>query len=118
MKTILIVDDEKDLLELCADAFEMEGFKVHPFSNALDAVNFYRDNICDAIISDSLMPQMTGLEFFSAIKGTLKEKNTAFFLCTGQIDLDEEKLVADGVKGIISKPFDILEMVEEVKSKL
>ena len=114
---ILIVDDEEDINEICCDAFEVEGFKVFSACSAELALEiFLRENI-DVIISDSMMPGIKGEELFHQIKES-GERIPYFFLSTGMIDMDEDAFITQGAAGVISKPFDIGEMINRVREKL
>ena len=72
MPKILVVDDEEDILELAEELFEMANFTVESKSSALEAMQYLESGEqVDAIVSDVVMPDMNGIEFFKA----LKEKN-------------------------------------------
>ncbi|EQC51097.1 response regulator, partial [Bacteriovorax sp. DB6_IX] len=77
---ILFVDDEQDLLDLCADAFDMEGHEVIGITNAPDALELLSQNQYDVIISDSKMPEMSGEQFYTKARELLGEKLPPFFL--------------------------------------
>ena len=111
---ILFVDDEQDLLDLCADAFDMEGHEVVGITNGPEALECLSGSEFDAIISDSKMPEMSGEQFFEKAKALLGDKLPPFFLSSGAIDLDESGLLERGVHGFIGKPYDIDDMVKAV----
>jgi len=113
---ILIVDDEKDLCELCAESFEMEDLDTETCFSADKALEIFnsRDDI-KVIISDDHMPGMSGTELFK----TLKEKlgKTQFYLCTGDMEASEEELKKIGMSGVIEKPYDIDSLISRIKSE-
>jgi CheY-like chemotaxis protein len=111
---ILLVDDEQDLLELCADAFDMEGHIVTGCLSGPQALELLSNTNFDVIISDSKMPEMSGEQFYSKAKELLGEKLPPFFLSSGAIDLDEDGLRSQGVHGFIAKPYDIDDMINQV----
>ena len=77
--SILLVDDENDILNLFCDCLQKFGYETISFNNPIDALNYiYTNNIsnCSLIITDYKMPQMTGLEFIKKIR----EKDTTFKL--------------------------------------
>ena len=115
--SVVIIDDEPDLLEICADAFEMEDYQVLTASDGLKGLDLITSHNVDVIISDSFMPEMTGLELLA----NLKSKGSSyplFYLSTGAIDLTEEELKEKGATGLISKPFDLGEILERIKKDL
>lgn len=119
MNEIIIIDDEQDLLELSVDAFALEGISAKGFSDPVLALEYLQTNRAVAIISDANMPRVTGLQLFQKLKEMRAEDELEFFfLCTGQIDLDEEELLTIGITKVIQKPYDILDMIEGVKTYL
>lgn len=119
MNEIIIIDDEQDLLELSVDAFVLEGLSAKGFSDPNEALEYLRENKALAIISDANMPGLTGLQLFQRLSQLRGSGNIElFFLCTGQIDLNEEELLSIGITQIIQKPYDIIEMIDGVKRYL
>ncbi len=77
---ILLVDDEKDILDLFSEYLSSNGFNTISFQNPLDALNyFYKNpNNCYLVITDYKMPQMSGLDFIKKIR----EKDTDYKIKT------------------------------------
>ncbi len=113
---ILLVDDEPDLLELCADAFDMEGHDVKGCLSGAEALEVLSSEKYDIIISDSKMPEMTGEQFFVKATELLGGEMPPFFLSSGAIDLDEKGLKDKGVSGFIGKPYDIDDLIKQVEN--
>src|SRR5688500_10321151 len=69
-KYILLVDDEKDILDLFTEYLISYGLKTISFQNPIEALNFLNGNInnCSLVITDYNMPQMSGLEFIKHIR--------------------------------------------------
>lgn len=111
---LLIVDDEEDLLELCTDAFEMEGHEVMGTVSPAEALELLKKHQFNAIISDARMPEMSGQEFLRRAYEIMGERLPAFFISTGAIDIDEAEMKKIGMTALIPKPFDIEEMVAQV----
>lgn len=115
--SVVIIDDEPDLLEICADAFEMEDYDVLTAPDGKKGLEIIISNKVDVIISDSYMPEMTGLELLENLKAK-GDNYPLFYLSTGAIDLTEEELKEKGATGLISKPFDLDEILERIKNDL
>lgn len=111
--TILIVDDEKDLLEMYQDFFEMEGFKVYSALSATQGLELLTKNPdIQAIISDSHMTGMSGTEFLAAVnKNSVKP---LFYLATGDIAQTDDDIKKLGGTGLLAKPFDMTAVVERL----
>ena len=72
---ILLVDDEKDILNLFSEYLSSNGFNTISFQNPIEALNYFYKNIsnCSMVIADYKMPQMSGIDFIKKIR----EKDTA-----------------------------------------
>ena len=68
MKTILIIDDEKNILRLYEVELQADGYTVLTADNAPTALNLLRTNTVDLIVLDIRMPGITGLELMEDIK--------------------------------------------------
>ena len=115
--SVLIVDDEEDLLDICVDSFEMENFKTFSATNGLLALEILKNQKVDVVVSDSFMPEMNGEELLDEIM-KLEGPKPLFYLSTGAIDTDEKDLISKGATALISKPFDIDVMIETIKKEI
>lgn len=68
VKSILCVDDEKIPLFLRTRVLEKAGFEVVPAASGLDALELLRKRHFDLVLSDQLMPEMTGTQLARHIK--------------------------------------------------
>jgi len=67
-ESILVVDDEPSLLALARDALSQQGYKVLCGANGDEALSLLRNNTIDLVISDVIMPGMTGYELAEKIR--------------------------------------------------
>ena len=83
MISLLYVDDEPDLLDLCKLFLEREGeFSVVTIPSATSALQLLKERPFDAIISDYQMPVMDGIEFLKKVR--MDFKDIPFILFTGR----------------------------------
>ncbi len=83
MISLLYVDDEPDLLDLCKLFLEREGeFSVVTVTSAQEGINILNQGTIEAIISDYQMPVMDGIEFLKQVRTTFKD--IPFILFTGK----------------------------------
>ena len=70
-KYILLVDDEKDILELYTEYLTSNGLKVILFSDPMEALNYLHGNLnnCSVVITDYQMHQMSGFDFIKNVRG-------------------------------------------------
>ncbi len=103
---ILLVDDEDTIREVIAQMLEDMGYVVSTSSNGAEAVEHYRVNgeSIDLVILDIVMPVMSGPETFDALKAI--NPKVAVLIASGySIDGEAQRLLSDGAKGFIQKPF-------------
>jgi CheY-like chemotaxis protein len=111
--TILVADDNADLLETFASIFERHGFNVETAANGHSAVDKYKERRFDVALMDIVMPGMNGVEASRRIKEMNPE--AAIILMTGYSD--EELLQAardEGTCYIVQKPVNIDRLIELV----
>jgi C4-dicarboxylate-specific signal transduction histidine kinase len=116
-KTILICDDEDDILDYLKFFFEELEFTVYSASNGREAHEFLGENIekIDLIVSDMKMPHMSGIELIKKIK-QMSENPPPFIAITGGVNLPVEEIEA--LYGVIPKPFEDDEIIQVVKDAL
>lgn len=116
--SLLIVDDEEDLLNLYKELFESEGFEVETASSAVKGMEILKNRRdIRLVISDSLMKEKTGLEFLAELK-EMFEPIPLFYLATGSLEYSEEKIKSLGGTGLVLKPFDLDEILARIKKDL
>jgi len=83
MYSVLYVDDEAELLEICKLFLELEGqFSVDTLTSAEEALTLIQSKNYDAIISDYQMPEMDGIAFLKQVRGS--GNTIPFILFTGR----------------------------------
>ncbi|WP_207532127.1 ATP-binding protein [Desertivirga arenae] len=102
---LLIVEDNKEILDYLTLLFD-SNYQVRRAINGNDALEKLKDEEPDLIISDLMMPQMTGMELCRLLKSDLKTSHIPFILLTAK-STDEDKLqgLQTGADDYISKPF-------------
>jgi response regulator RpfG family c-di-GMP phosphodiesterase len=103
---ILVVDDEAHVRSILLRYFEQEGSECVTSSSAMDALNRMKDLSFSLVISDVMMPGMSGLEFLHlAMK---QNPETAFIMITGLMDIGTAvDSLRMGAFDFITKPFDL-----------
>ena len=109
MENILIVDDEKSLLELLGLVFKKEGYGVKTASSGVKALEMLDKNGIDLVITDIKMPQKTGMDILKAVKDRTPELPVIMITAYGSIQQAIEALKA-GALDYVVKPFDVEEL--------
>jgi PAS domain S-box-containing protein len=106
--TVLVIDDEADVRELCRDMLEPLGYNVLLAANGSAGVNVFREmkDAISLVVLDMIMPKMGGSEVFQALK--MISDDVKILLCSGYSQngfagIDE--LLKRGAVGFVQKPF-------------
>ncbi|HEY4296572.1 MAG TPA: response regulator [Paraburkholderia sp.] len=87
MKTILVVDDEFDILTVWRLLLERHGYTVLTASNGAAALEQIRRRRPDIIVSDCMMPLMSGLQLCAALYADPELRDIPIILCSAAADI-------------------------------
>lgn len=117
MTTILVVDDEYLIADILGFALEDEGFMTVTASNGKKALDVLERERPALVITDFMMPVMDGLEFAEAVRAQASVKHLPIILMSGaQAHIGMQR--SDLFDVVVAKPFDIAEIVAQVKKLL
>ena len=116
-KKILVADDEPMLREILRDVLEYEGAKVKEASNGKEALASIIAEPVDAVISDIRMPGGDGLELLEKLR-VLDVNTPVVMLITGFSDLSHDAAYEKGADCVLSKPFDVNELLDRLNALL
>lgn len=116
---ILLVDDEKDILELIKYNLEREEFEVQTAANGKEAIEIAKKFRPDLILLDVMMPEMDGIETCTILRGMPEMKSTliAFLTARGE-DYSQIAGFDSGADDYITKPIKPRVLVSRVKALL
>ena len=114
--TILVCDDDADVLDVLVDAFKDAGSQVVTASGSEEAWSLLQKNKVDCVLSDIRMSDGNGIDLAKKIHSHFKE--IPLLLMTGFQDYKGSSLQDIGVEAIFFKPFVIEDIVETVALKL
>ncbi|MBS5950356.1 MAG: response regulator transcription factor [Clostridium sp.] len=115
-KTILVVDDEKDIREIIEIYLINEGFNIVLACDGIEALEKLKKEDIDLIILDIMMPKLDGIR--TCIKIREEKKMPIIMLSAKSEDSDKILGLNIGADDYIIKPFNPLELVARVKSQL
>ena len=118
MKTVLVVDDEKDIRETIAQGLNRHGYEASVAANGQEALDAANARTPDLILLDIAMPGIDGYETCALLKKDIRHKNVPIIFLTGK-DLDPRGIVQRieqlGAKGYLPKPSTLQELLDKVK---
>jgi DNA-binding response OmpR family regulator len=113
--SILIVDDDPDLLDMYQDIMQIDGVKIITATSGDEAISLCKSNpSIKIILSDSNMGEMSGMELLHHLRSYYKTM-PVFYLLTGAFDVSEEEVTKAGGAGLVLKPFDLEEILAKMK---
>ena len=118
LAAILVIDDQEPIRSLLRVALENAGHEVRDASNGRRGLALYRERAADIIITDIVMPEMTGLELLLELTRTFL--NVKVIAISGALEgegvLNVAKLL--GARQTFQKPFDMEKLLSAVRYEL
>jgi CheY-like chemotaxis protein len=119
--SILLIDDEADILKIFKKFLEMSGYSTYGFVNPAAAVEHFRQNpkSYQIIITDVRMPGMSGFEVVREVREINRDVKIVM-TSSFEINMNEMKAVLPSVKvdGLIEKPIKLEKLNEIVQNLL
>lgn len=115
-KTILVVDDEKEIRELLRLYIEKDGYTVIQAENGAEALKLAAAAPIDLALIDIMMPELDG---YQLIKGLRERGSLPIIVVSAKTQNHEKILGLDlGADDYVTKPFDPLEVMARIKAVL
>ncbi|AIQ61194.1 MULTISPECIES: response regulator transcription factor [Paenibacillus] len=115
-ETILLVDDEVEIVELLDIYLSNEGYRLLKAFDGMEALECLAKEKVDLIILDVMMPRMDGIAACMKIR---EERNMPIIMLSAKnADMDKILGLSIGADDYVGKPFNPLELVARVKSQL
>lgn len=114
--TILVVDDDRDIVDSISIFLSAEGYRVLKAYNGLDALEKLNDNQVHLMILDVMMPQLDGIKTLMKLR---QSRNIPVILLSAKSE-DADKILGltAGADDYVTKPFNPSELVARVRSQL
>jgi signal transduction histidine kinase len=112
-RTILIVDDEKEIADLLVTVMEKHGHKATPYLNGESALERIKKGGVDILITDLKMPGMSGLELIQMTRQTDKDIEIIVITGYGTMEIFLQA-IREGVSDFILKPLDMDQLLHSV----
>lgn len=116
-RTILLIDDEKDLVTAISNMLRIEGFEVETALTLEEGKSKIMDGKYSLVISDIMMPHWGGFDLVDAIKENPETSDTPVLVVTG-MDADILKATHTFADACLVKPFTGKQLLETVNALL
>ena len=118
-KTVLVADDEPDVLNLVAAHLASAGYKVLRASDGAEALAKSREHLPSVVVLDIMMPEMSGLEVCKALKSDSRTASISIIMLTARTsEVDRVLSFELGADDYLSKPFSPRELVLRITAIL
>jgi putative two-component system response regulator len=117
MIKILVIDDDAVVREVIGEMLAVAGYEVVAAANAAEALELFMDERIGLVVTDIVMPDVSGLELLEAMR--LHRPSLPIVLVTGANTRDNlSEALSRGADGLIAKPFTRTELQEAVETAL
>lgn len=118
-QTILVVDDEQDLLDLIEYNLRQEGYNVLKAENGADGIQMAKEHMPDLVLLDIMMPQMDGIEVCDRMREDSTLSHIPIIFLTARSDEKTEiEGLNKGADDFITKPISTTKLVSRIKAVL
>jgi CheY-like chemotaxis protein len=114
--SIVVADDDPDILSIVSASLKTQGYEVHQATNGREAVDQVRAHHPDLVIMDMMMPVMSGYEATSELKADESTKSIPIVALSAKAMAADVARAADaGVDGYITKPFRMAQVLSTIE---
>jgi len=119
VKTILILEDDSNILSNLTELLEAEGYTTYTGTDGSDGIALLKDMKPDLIICDIMMPRMNGHEFYKLIRKDYDTRFIPFIFLTAKTDLSSIREGLNlGVDDYVTKPFSSEDLLTTIETRL
>lgn len=114
--TILLIDDDEDILRILADNLNLDGYGVSTASTGKEALEKFQEREPDLVILDLTLPDIDGIQICLSMR---KKSNVPIIMLTARDRIPDKVLgLETGADDYMVKPFDYLELAARIKACL
>src|SRR5688500_5418285 len=118
-KTILVIDDNSDILDNTAERLELAGYKTFTAENGKKGVDLALKVKPTIIVCDIMMPELDGYGVLHLLRKNPDTRNIPFIFLTAKTERsDFRKGMEMGADDYITKPFDDIELLNAIETRL
>ncbi len=112
---ILVVDDERDTLDLIDLTLSSAGYEIHLANNGAESLEKIRQNSFDVILLDIMMPDMTGFDVLRTLNQERDDLPPVIFLTAKSLPEDRAMGLQLGAKDFLIKPVTRGSLLDSIK---
>ena len=117
--SLLIVDDQEDILEFISKEYALLFKAIYTAQNGEEALSIIQEKMPNIVVSDIIMPKMTGFDLCKKIKTNVELSHIPVILLTSRTDPKNQDMgYKMGADAFIPKPFDSKALYKTIRSQL
>jgi CRP-like cAMP-binding protein/CheY-like chemotaxis protein len=118
-KKVLIIEDNNDIRENIVEILQLAGYTVYDANNGKTGVDLATKNLPDIILCDIMMPELDGYGVLYMLNKNPETAATPFIFLTAKAErVDLRKGMEMGADDYLTKPFDDMELLNAIESRL
>ena len=114
---ILIIEDDRDMIEAVKLRLVEEGYEVVTAENGLEGLEKYEADKPNLILLDVVMPQMDGYSFIKTFKQKYSVREVPVIVLSGKSGM-KDMFALEGIRGFLEKPYGFDELLQKIKNCL
>ena len=117
MKNILVIDDNRHVLQLMCEMLGRYGYNVFPATDGVEGMKIYEKSIPDLVITDIVMPEKEGIEIITELRAREPKPKIIAISGGGRLGPEEYLPIALmlGADQVLEKPFLPKELIANVR---
>jgi len=116
MTKIVIIDDDQELTDLLEEFLSKFKFRLEVFHNPIKALEYLKNNVCDIVLLDIMMPEMDGLQVLRSLR---ELSEIPVMMVTAKGDVSDKVVGLElGADDYLAKPFEPQELLARIQSIL
>ena len=113
-RTVLLVEDDRDVRSALAIMLADEGFQVLAAQNGFDALTSLEEHRPDVIVLDWMMPVVDGAGFVRALRDEYQLTTPVLVITAGRVA--REEALSAGADDFLQKPFDLHDLINRIRA--
>ncbi len=119
MKKIVLIDDDKDILESTVDILELSGYEVYTAQNGKEGIIQVKNIQPHIVLCDINMPELDGFDVFRILNRMPETSSIPFvFLSANKANRDIRKGMNLGADDYLTKPFKEIDLLDSIESRI
>jgi DNA-binding response OmpR family regulator len=115
---ILVVDDERDTLDLIDLTLKTAGYDIHLANSGEESLNMIRNGDFDLVLLDIMMPDMSGFDVLRTLKSEMPDPPPVVFLTAKSMPEDRAEGMALGANDFLAKPVTRGSLLDTIKKHI